>query len=101
VNLDDRHGAMEQEIQQLSRAPFFVLSPDALIEVGDELQRTRLGSGRDHELEEDGEEWAVIDNARHLDTKLAEARRQLDEREFADVEWFTRQRLFAASNRYG
>jgi hypothetical protein len=71
-----------------------------LIEVADELRRIRLGSGRDHELEEDDDEWAIIDNARHLHAKLSEARRQLDEHELADVEWFTRQRLFAASHRY-
>jgi hypothetical protein len=68
--------------------------------VGDELQRIRLGRGRDHELEEDDHECAIIDNARQLDAKFAEARRQPDEREFAEVEWFTRQRLFAASHRY-
>jgi hypothetical protein len=86
---------IEREVEQLSRAPFFVLNPEALLDVGDELRRIRSGSGRDHELEEDDYDWAIIDNARHLDAKLAEARRQLDEREFADVEWFTRQRLFA------
>jgi hypothetical protein len=91
---------IEREVEQLSREPFFVLNPDALLELGEELGRIRSGGGRDHELEEDDYEWVIIDNARHLDAKLAEARRQLDERESAHVEWFTRQRLFAASHRY-
>jgi hypothetical protein len=64
-------------------------------------RRIRLGGGRDHELEENDHECAIIDNAATLDAKLAEACRQLDERQFADVEWFTRQRLFAAQTSTG
>jgi hypothetical protein len=87
-------------IEQLSRAPFFVLHPDALVLVRDELKRIRDGRGTDLELEEDDDTWAVVDNARHLNAMLAQARREIDEGDRVELDLFTAERLVEASLRY-
>jgi hypothetical protein len=61
--------ALGWEIDHLSRAPFFVLHPEALVAVRDELQRIRPGRGTDLKLEEDDDIWAVVDIARRLDAQ--------------------------------
>jgi hypothetical protein len=99
LNLPQWQDQVGREIEQLARAPFFVLNPEALVAVRDELQLIRAGRGRDHELEEDDDAWAVIDNARRLDAKLREARCALDERNCAELELFTAERLVEASLR--
>jgi hypothetical protein len=89
-----------QEIEELSRATFFVVHPEALVAVRDELQRIRTGRGTDLELESDDDVWAVVGNARRLDAKLAEMRPGLDEAGCKQLELFTAERLVEASLRY-
>ena len=99
--IPDRWAALiGPEIEQLSRAPFFVLNSEALVGVRDELQRIREGRGTDLELEEDDDVWAVVENARRLDETFSEARRELDERARAELELFAGERLVEASLRY-
>jgi hypothetical protein len=100
VTPDQWQDEIGRGIEQLRRAPFFVLNSEALVEVRDELRRIREGRGRDHELEEDDDAWAVIDNASRLDAKLRDARQDLDERGLAELELFTTERLVEASLRY-
>jgi hypothetical protein len=100
VSLEQHEIVIGREIDLLSRAPFFVLHPEALVAVRDELGRIRAGRGADHELEEDDDVWAVVDGARRLDAKLADARQDLDEREFAELNLFTTESLVEASLRY-
>jgi hypothetical protein len=69
---EDWETAIGEEMEQHSRAPFFVLHPDALVAVRDELRRIRAGRGTDLELEDDDDVWPVVDNARRLDEMLAE-----------------------------
>jgi hypothetical protein len=78
-----------REIEQLSRAPFFVQHPDALVLVRDELKRIREGRGTDLELEEDDDTWAVVDNARRLNAVLARAGQEIDELERTELDLFT------------
>jgi hypothetical protein len=85
---------------RLSCAPFFVLHPEALVAVRDELRRIRAGRGTDLELEEDDDVWAVVDNARRLDAMLAEMRPGLDDAGREQLELFTAERLVEASLRY-
>jgi hypothetical protein len=92
--------AIGREIEQLSRAPFFVLHPEALLTVRDELRRIRAGRGTDHELEEDDDVWAVVDNARRIDAQLAEMRASLDDAGCEQLESFTAEQLVEASLRY-
>jgi len=80
---------IRREIEQLSRAPYLVQDPEALIGVRDELQRIREGRGSDHELEDDDGTWAIVDNAWRLAAKLIEARQELAERESAELNLFT------------
>jgi hypothetical protein len=89
-----------REIEQLSRAAFFVRHPDALVLVRDELKRISEGRGTDLELEEDDDTWAVVDNARRLSAILAQARQEVDERERVELDLFTAERLVEASLRY-
>jgi hypothetical protein len=71
-------------IEQLARAPFFVLNPEALIDVRDERRRMREGRGADLELEEGNHVYAAVDNAQRIETNLSESRGRLDERERTD-----------------
>jgi hypothetical protein len=89
-----------REIERLSCAPFFVQHPDALVLVRDELKRISEGRGTDLELEEDDDTWAIVDHARRLDATLAEARREIDERERLELDLFTAERLVEASLRH-
>jgi hypothetical protein len=89
-----------REIEQLSRAAFFVQHPDALVLVRDELKRISEGRGTDLELEEDGDTWAVVDNARQLNAMLAQAHRGLDRVNAWELDLFTAERLVEASLRY-
>ena len=57
MSLEHWQAEIGREIEQLSRAPFFVLNPDALVAVRDELQRIREARGTDLELEEDDATW--------------------------------------------
>ena len=100
MDLGEWEAAIGREIEQLSRAPLFVQDPQALIGVRDELQRIRRGRGTDHELEEDDDRWAIVDNAWRLAAKLAEARQELDGRDCAELELFTSERRVEASMRY-
>ena len=101
MELSEWEAAIGREIEQLSRAPFFVQDPEALlVGVRDELQRIRRGCGTDHELEQDDDTWAVVDNAWRLAAKLTEARQELDGRDCAELELFTAERLVEASMRY-
>ena len=93
-------GEIGREVEQLSRAPYFVQDPEALLGVRDELTRIREGRGTDHELEKDDDTWAVVDNAWRLAAKLSDASRELDERELAELNLFTAERLIDASLRY-
>jgi hypothetical protein len=54
---DEWEEVIGREIEQLSRAPFFVLHPEALVAARGELQRIREGRGTDLELEEDDDVW--------------------------------------------
>jgi hypothetical protein len=100
VTLDRWQDTLGREIEQLSRAPFFVLNPEALVLVRDELKRKGEGRGTDLELEEDDDTWAVVDNARHLTAMLAQARREIDEREPMELDLFTAERLVEVSLRF-
>jgi hypothetical protein len=97
---DEWEELIGREIEQRSRAPFFVLHPEALIAVRDELQRIRAGRGTDYELEEDDDRWAIVDNAWRLAAKLKEAHQELDRHEGAELELFTVERLVEASLRF-
>ena len=66
-----------------------MLTPEALIDVRDELMRIREGRGTDLELEEDDAVWAVVDNAQRLATKLAEARPGLGRARTTELDLFT------------
>jgi hypothetical protein len=92
--------AIGRDIEQLSRAPFFVLHPEALVAVRDEMRRIRAGRGTDLELEEDDDVWAVVDSARRLEARLVEMRLRLDEAGREQLELFTAERLVEASLRY-
>jgi hypothetical protein len=87
-----------REIEQLSRAPFFVVNPEALVGVRDELERIRKGRGTD--LDENPDMLEIVDNAWGLDAKLAEARPELDEPGQAELELFMAERLVEASLRF-
>jgi len=100
VTLEEWEATIGREIEQLSRAPYLVQDPEALIGVRDELQRIREGRGSDHELEDDDGTWAIVDNAWRLAAKLIEARQELAERESAELNLFTAERLVEASLRY-
>jgi hypothetical protein len=100
VNLEQWQQVIGREIEQLSRAPFFVLNPGALVAVRDELHVIQNGCGRDHELEQDDDTWAVVDNAWRLHAKVREADRELGRRGRAELELFTAERLVEASLRY-
>ena len=89
-----------REIERLSRAPFFVQHPDALVLVRDELKRISKGRATDLELEEDDDTWTVVDNARRLNAILVEARREIDQLERVELDLFTAERLVEASLRY-
>jgi hypothetical protein len=97
---NEREADIGREIEQLSRAPFFVLHPEALVAVRDEVRRIRAGRGTDLELEEDDDTWAIVDNARRLNERLVEECRGLDEAESRELELFTLERLVEASMCY-
>ena len=98
--IEQWQATIERQIEQLSRAPFFVLNPGALIEVRHEVRRIREGRGTDVELEEDDDVHVVVDNARRLDTKLSGARRGLGKRERTELDLFAAERLVEASLRF-
>jgi len=84
-----------------SRAPrAFVQNPEALIGVRDELRRIREARGTDLELDEDDDVSANVDNARRLHDTLTSAKAELEERDRAELERFTAERLVEASLRY-
>jgi hypothetical protein len=86
---NEREAEIGREIEQLSRAPFFVLRPDALVAVRDEFLRIRAGSGTDVEAGADDYTSAVVDNARRLNERLAEGCRGLDEARSKELELVT------------
>jgi hypothetical protein len=98
--LDEWETELGRQIEQLSRAPYFVQNPSALVAVRNELQRVREGQGSDLELEEDDDRWAVVDNAWRLAAQLADAGRELDEPDEHELELFVVERLVEASLRY-
>lgn len=89
-----------REIEELSRAVFFVLRPEALVAVRDEMQRIRVGSGTDDQANADDYTSAVVDNARRLNARLAEMCRGLGEAATSELELFAAERLVEASLRY-
>jgi hypothetical protein len=68
--------------------------------VRDELNRISEGRGTDLELKEDDDTWAIVDNARRLNAMLAQAHREIDERERMELDLFAAERLVEASLRY-
>jgi hypothetical protein len=63
---DQWRDRIEQEVAVLTRAPFFVLEPNALIEVRGEIRRLRCGRASP----DDGS-CPIIDNARAPALRLA------------------------------
>jgi hypothetical protein len=100
VAQDDFEAVICREIEQLFRAPSFVIHPEALVAVRDELRRIRAGRGIDLELEENDDVWAVVDNARRIDVMLAKMRPGLDDAGREQLELFTAERVVEASLRY-
>jgi hypothetical protein len=98
--LDEWETELGRQIEQLSRAPCFVQIPLALVDVRNELRRVGEGLGSDLELKEDDDRWAVVDNAWRLAVQLADAGRELDERDDRELELFVVERLVEASLRY-
>jgi hypothetical protein len=60
----------------------------------------RAGRGTDHELEEDDDEWGVVDNAWRIAAKLRAARQELDHLDGTELELFMAERLVEASLRF-
>jgi hypothetical protein len=100
MGLNEWEHEIGREIEQLSRAPFFVLRPDALVAVRDELECIRAGSGADLEAGADDYSSALVDNACRLNARLAEIGGGLDEAGSKELELFTAERLVEASLRY-
>ena len=78
---DQWRDRIEREIDVLTRAPFFVQEPTALIEVRDEIRRLRSGQGSP----DDGSS-AVMDNARVVQATLDAAAGELTTPEIEELE---------------
>jgi hypothetical protein len=99
VVLDEWLGALEREVDQLSRAPHFVLEPLALVDVRDEMRRIRSGTGTP-DVETSNDSRPVVENARVIAERLEDARRVLLVEDHEELVRFTEERLVEASLRY-
>ena len=88
LSADQWRDRIEREIDVLTRAPFFVQEPRALIEVRGEIRRLRTGRGS----LDDGSN-PIIDNARAIQATLDEAARELTTVEIEELELFLDERL--------
>ena len=96
LSADQWRDRIEREIDVLTRAPFFVQEPTALIEVRGEIRRLRTGRGS----LDDGSS-PIIDNARAIQATLDAAARELTTPEIEELELFLDERLVESSLRYG
>jgi hypothetical protein len=96
---DEWLGALDRHVDQLSRAPHFVLEPPALVDVRDEMRRIRSGNGTpDGAASNDNR--PVIENARVIAEQLEDARHVLLVEDHEELVRFTEERLVEASLRY-
>jgi hypothetical protein len=85
-------GELDDELDTLARAPYFVLYPSGLRDVCHEMRRLRVGGRPSHD---DGDD-PTIDSAHQLQRHLDEARVDLSELEYTRLVRHVEDRLEAA-----